>query len=87
MSKVARFDFLEMILQAFTIDGEGQRVALSSAEISCGTLRMTTEKVGFLGADAGAGFFRLVGVEVIEGLFAVTLRVTDFRSRLVTRSL
>jgi hypothetical protein len=46
--EVGRFVFLETILQAFTIDGEGQRVAISS------------EKVGFLAADAGPGFFFLL---------------------------
>jgi hypothetical protein len=56
MKEVGRLDFLETILQAFTIDSEGQRVAISSAEISWRTPRTTTEKVGFLGADAGPGF-------------------------------
>jgi hypothetical protein len=48
MKEVGRLDFLETIPQAFTIDSEGQRVAISSAEISWGTSRTTTEKVGFL---------------------------------------
>jgi hypothetical protein len=47
MNEVGRFVFLETILQAFTIDSEGQRVAISS------------EKGGFLAADAGPGFFLL----------------------------
>jgi hypothetical protein len=39
--------FLEMILQAFTIDSEGQRVVMSSGVISSRMLRITTEKVVF----------------------------------------
>jgi hypothetical protein len=41
------FVFPETMLQAFTIDSEGQRVAISS------------EKVGFLAADPGPGFLLL----------------------------
>jgi hypothetical protein len=72
MKEVGRLDFLETILQAFTIDSEGQRVAISSAEISWETSRMTTDKVGFLEADAGPGVFQFMGAMVIVGLFAAT---------------
>jgi hypothetical protein len=61
MNEVGRLDFLEMILQTFTIDSGWQRVAISSAEISWGTSRTTTEKVGFLEADAGPGVFLFMG--------------------------
>jgi hypothetical protein len=40
-------------------DSEGQRVAISSGEMSWEMSRTTTEKVGFLAADAGPGFFCL----------------------------
>jgi hypothetical protein len=56
-----RLVYLEIILQAFTIESEGQRVAMSPAEMSWGTSRMTTEKVGFLGADKGPAVLRLMG--------------------------
>jgi NAD/NADP transhydrogenase alpha subunit len=46
---VGRFVFLEVILQAFTIDSEGQWVVMSSGVMSWGTFRITTENVGFLG--------------------------------------
>jgi hypothetical protein len=72
MNELGRLDFLETILQAFTIDSGGQRAAISSAEISWGTSRTTTEKVGFLGADAGPGVFRFMGAMVIIRLFAAT---------------
>jgi hypothetical protein len=72
MKEVGRLDFLETIPQAFTIDSEGQRVAISSAEISWGTSRTTTEKVGFLGAEPGPGVLRFMGTMVIVGLFAAT---------------
>jgi hypothetical protein len=49
--------FLEMILQAFTIDSEGQRVVMSSGVISSEMLRITTEKVGFFETGWVQGFF------------------------------
>jgi hypothetical protein len=61
MKDVARLVFLEIILQAFPIESEGQRVPMSSAGMSCGTSRMTTEKVGFLEADERPAVLRLMG--------------------------
>jgi hypothetical protein len=54
---VGRFVFLEMILQAFTIDTYGQRVVMSSGVISSEMLRITTEKVGFFETGWVQGFF------------------------------
>jgi hypothetical protein len=82
MKEVGRLDFLETILQTFTIDSEGQRVAISSAEIYWGTLRTTTEKVGFFGGRRGSASFAIYGAMVIVGLFAATKRVfTKFGAR------
>jgi hypothetical protein len=68
MNEVGRFVFLEPIFQTFTIDSEGQRVAISSGEMSWETSRTTTEKVGFLAADVGTGIFLFM----IVGLLAAT---------------
>jgi hypothetical protein len=46
---VGRFVFLEVILQAFTIDSEGQWVVMSSGVMSWGTFRLLPRTLVFWG--------------------------------------
>jgi hypothetical protein len=57
---VGRLDFLETILQAFTIDSGGQRAAISSAEISWGRRGRTPRRWVFWGRR-GSGRFPIYG--------------------------